>query len=181
MTALFIMDSLGWIHAHGDWRSLFGTWEVSHLTKPNQLFQDRLINTCFPARRLDFTAHKTVSSMNINQQENRQPERFWLGMAWLSLLDGRWRHFQGTPASRRSAEAWFPPPSMCKPPVRFLLRSEESAWLAKPSAMTSCVMSCLKSAFRSKPRAILWVGCTTQTYQQPHDHEMALKANSCLI
>lgn len=67
---------------------------------------------------------------------------------------------------------------MCKPPVRFLLRSEASAWLAE---VTSCVMSCLKLALRSKPRAILWVGCTMQTYQRPHDHEVALKANSCLI
>lgn len=155
------MDTLGCIHAYGDWCRLFGSWEVNHLTKPNQLFQDRLINTCFPACHLDITAHKTVSSMNINQQENGQPERFWLVMAWLSLLDGWWRDFQGMPAFQHSAEAWFPPPTMCKPPVHFLLRSEESTGLTKLSAMTSWVMSCLKFAFRSKPRAILWVGCAT--------------------
>ena len=119
MTALFIMDTSGWIHAHGDWRSLFGTWEVNHLTKLNQLFQDRLINTCFPARRLDITAHKTVSSVNTNQPENRQPKRFWLAMAWLSLIDGRRRHFQGMPASRCSAEAWFPPPACANHPSAF--------------------------------------------------------------
>lgn len=133
------------------WTQLLWYSEVNHLTMQNQLLQDRLINTCFPARCANIKEHKTVSAA---WKQTAQAVLVSSGMAFITrwLLKAVPRR-AGFPTLCWSLVSSSCHPSMWEPHDHFLLRSE-ARW-ALP--MPSCMMSCLKFAFWREPRAILGV------------------------